>query len=76
MAHLPRLSDPERFEAWAYRLLVNACNAEARRERHHRGNLRLLANDEPAVPDSAHESPHQLDQAFRQLGVEHRTWSC
>jgi len=29
---LPRLRDPDRFEAWAYRLLVNACHAEARRE--------------------------------------------
>jgi len=28
--NLPRLRDPDRFEAWAYRLIVNACNAEAR----------------------------------------------
>ena len=73
--NLPRLRDPDRFEAWAYRLLVNACNAEARRERRHRGNLRLLASDEPVVPDAASRIAiqHQLDQAFRRLGVEHRT---
>ena len=73
--NLPRLKDPDRFEAWAYRLLVNACNAEARRERRHRGNLRLLASDEPVVPDAASRIAiqHQLDQAFRRLGVEHRT---
>jgi RNA polymerase sigma-70 factor (ECF subfamily) len=73
--NLPRLRDPDRFEAWVYRLLVNACNAEARRERRHRGNLRLLASDEPVVPDSASRIAiqHQLDQAFRRLGVEHRT---
>jgi len=73
--NLPRLKDPDRFEAWAYRLLVNACNAEARRERRHRGNLRLLASDEPVVPDTAARiaTRHQLDQAFRRLGVEHRT---
>lgn len=72
---LPRLRDPDRFEAWAYRLLVNACHAEARRERRHRGNLRLLASDEPAVSDSAARiaTQHQLDRAFRRLGVEHRT---
>jgi RNA polymerase sigma-70 factor (ECF subfamily) len=72
---LPRLRDPDRFEAWAYRLLVNACHAEARRERRHRGNLRLLTSDEPAVPDAAARiaTQHQLDRAFRRLGVEHRT---
>ena len=73
--NLPRLRDPDRFEAWAYRLIVNACNAEARRERRHHGNLRLLASDEPFVPDSASRIAiqHQLDQAFRRLAVEHRT---
>ena len=42
---LPRLRDPERFEAWAYRLVVNACYTEARRERRHRANLRLMDSD-------------------------------
>ena len=72
---LPRLRDPDRFEAWTYRLVVNACHAEARHERRHRGTLRLLATDEPAVPDTAsHLAAHeQLDHAFRRLGVEHRT---
>ncbi len=72
---LPGLRDPDRFEAWVYRLLVNACHAEARRERRHRGNLRLLASDEPVLPDAASRiaTSHQIDQAFRRLGVEHRT---
>jgi RNA polymerase sigma-70 factor, ECF subfamily len=30
---LPRLREPERFEVWLYRLLVNACYEEARRHR-------------------------------------------
>jgi RNA polymerase sigma-70 factor (ECF subfamily) len=73
--YLPTLRDPDRFEAWSYRLLVNACQTEARRERRHRGNLRLLASDEPVEPDSAARlaTQQQLDQAFRRLGVEHRT---
>jgi RNA polymerase sigma-70 factor (ECF subfamily) len=73
--NLPRLRDPDRFEAWAYRLLVNACNAEARRDRRHRGELRLLATDEPVIPDSAARIAvqQQIDLAFRRLGVEHRT---
>jgi RNA polymerase sigma-70 factor (ECF subfamily) len=73
--YLPRLRDPDKFEAWAYRLLVNACHAEARRERRHRGNLTLLPHDEPMVSDSASRIAiqDQLDRAFRQLSVEHRT---
>ncbi len=72
---LPQLRDPDRFEAWAYRLLVNACHAESRRERRQRGNIRLLPHDEPMVSDSAaHFANHeQLDHAFRRLSVEHRT---
>src|SRR3954465_4221920 len=51
--NLPRLRDPDRFDAWVHRLIVNACHAEARRERRHRGNLRLLPRDEPTDVDSA-----------------------
>ena len=73
--YLPKLRDPDRFEAWAHRLLVNACYAEARREGRHRGNLRLLPHDEPIVSDSASRIAiqDQLDRAFQQLSVEHRT---
>ena len=73
--NLPSLRDPDRFEAWLYRLLVNACHAEARRERRHRANLRLLESDEPSIHDSSARiaTQQQLDQAFRRLGVEHRT---
>jgi RNA polymerase sigma-70 factor, ECF subfamily len=73
--HLPELRDPDRFEAWAYRLLVNACHAEARREGRQRGNLRLLPHDEPMDPDPASgiATRDQLDRAFRKLSVEHRT---
>ena len=73
--YLPTLKDPDRFEAWSYRLLVNACQTEARRERRHRDNLRLLESDEPVVSDAATHIAlqQQLDLAFRRLGVEHRT---
>ena len=73
--NLPRLRDPDRFEAWAYRLLVNACHAESRRERRQSGNLTLLPDDEPTITDSASQvaNREQLDHAFRRLSVEHRT---
>jgi len=73
--NLRQLRDPDRFEAWAYRLVVNACHAEARREGRQRGNLRLLPHDEPTSLDPASQiaTHDELDQAFRQLSVEHRT---
>jgi RNA polymerase sigma-70 factor (ECF subfamily) len=72
--HLPKLRDPERFEAWAYRLLVRACYAEARRERRHHGHVRLLSHD-GSTPEAgfALATGQLLDEAFRQLSVEHRT---
>jgi RNA polymerase sigma-70 factor, ECF subfamily len=72
---LPQPRDPDRFEAWTYRLLVHACYAEARRERRHRGNLRVLSSDGMTEPDPASRIAvqDQLDIGFRQLSVEHRT---
>jgi RNA polymerase sigma-70 factor (ECF subfamily) len=73
--HLPSLRDPDRFEAWAHRLLVNACYAEARRERRQRDNLRLLHRSGEGIPDATSRIAiqDQLDGAFRRLSVEHRT---
>jgi RNA polymerase sigma-70 factor (ECF subfamily) len=72
--YLPSLRDPDRFEAWVHRLLVHACYAEARRERRHRGNLRLLTPDEfDRDAASSIAVQDQLDRAFRRLSVEHRT---
>ena len=72
--NLPRLRDPDNFEAWAYRLIVNACYAEARRERRHGATLRLLSSEEQ-IPDltSRVVIQDQLDRAFGRLSVEHRT---
>jgi RNA polymerase sigma-70 factor, ECF subfamily len=73
--NLPKLRDPDRFEAWAYRLVVNACHAEGRREGRQRGHLRLLPQDEPVAPDpaSALATNDLIDRAFRQLSLEHRS---
>jgi RNA polymerase sigma-70 factor, ECF subfamily len=73
--NLPRLRDPDRFEAWAYRLVVNACHAEGRREGRHRGNLRLLPHDGTITSDPASSLARQdqIDRAFRRLSLEHRS---
>ena len=73
--NLPKLRDPDRFEAWAYRLVVNACHAEGRREGRQRGHLRLLPEDGPVAPDPASRlaMQDQIDRAFQQLSLEHRS---
>jgi RNA polymerase sigma-70 factor (ECF subfamily) len=71
---LPQLRDLARFEAWAYRILVRACYAEARRERRWSPKLRVLDRD--AGP--SHEEMEavvrrdQLERGFRRLTVEQR----
>lgn len=70
---LPQLRDPARFQAWAYRLLVRACYAEARKERRWSPKLRVLERD--AVAGGEIEGVVQRDQlerGFRRLSVEHR----
>lgn len=71
---LPTLRDPARFNAWSYRLLVNACYDEGRRSRAWRPNLRLLPADEPAAPDvfGRVADRDQLDRAFRRISIDHR----
>jgi len=71
---LPRLRDPERFEPWLYRLLVNACYEEARRYRRWSLRVRTLPVDGPAVEDAT-ASIHDrdaLERAFLRLSPEHR----
>ncbi len=71
---LPRLRDPDRFEAWSRRLLVHACYAEARRRRQWTGNIRVLSVDGPAGTDGLVSVADRdaLDRAFRRLTVEQR----
>jgi RNA polymerase sigma-70 factor (ECF subfamily) len=71
---LPTLREPDRFDAWSYRLLVRACYAEARREHRWAPNLRLTPVDEPVSDDGlrAVDDRDQLELGFRRLSVDHR----
>jgi RNA polymerase sigma-70 factor (ECF subfamily) len=71
---LPTLRDPDRFEAWVRRVLVNACYAEARRRRAWAANVRVLPVDGPEAPDGivSIDDRDALDRAFRRLTVEQR----
>jgi RNA polymerase sigma-70 factor (ECF subfamily) len=68
------LRDPERFEAWLRRLLVNACYSAARRDRTRRvTEIRVVVSD-PTIPDShgALADRDQLERGFQHLSPEER----
>lgn len=71
---LPALREPERFEAWAYRVLVRACHAEARKARRWSPNVRLIRDDDRVISDSAGlvVDRDQLERGFRRLSIDHR----
>jgi RNA polymerase sigma-70 factor (ECF subfamily) len=71
---LPRLREPERFEVWFYRLLVNACYEEARRHRRWTTRVRVLPVEGPMAPDAlvSVDDRDALERAFRGLSPEHR----
>ena len=70
---LPSLRDPERWEAWTYRLIVRAAYREAGRGQPLVGRVRLLAID-ATVTDAAGAiaDRDELERAFRALSPEHR----
>jgi RNA polymerase sigma-70 factor (ECF subfamily) len=71
--NLPTLRDPARFDAWSYRLLVNACYDEGHRRGVWKPNLALL-HDEAAAPDALGQvyDRDQLERGFRRLSIDHR----
>jgi RNA polymerase sigma-70 factor (ECF subfamily) len=75
---LPRLRDPDRFEAWGYRLIVRASVAQARRERRGGPVVHLLPDDADAItargPDEFDRiaDRDQLERGFRRLTPDQR----
>src|SRR5262245_31661603 len=72
---LPNLRDPDRFDAWLRRLLVNACYLEARRERRWAQNVRLMSlGDRSGGSDEtrAVDLRDQFDRVFRRLPANQR----
>jgi RNA polymerase sigma-70 factor (ECF subfamily) len=71
---LPRLRDPEKFDAWLRRLTVNACFDEARRVRR-RAEVSLIRLEErqTADPAGAYVEHERVDRAFRRLPFDQRT---
>ena len=77
--HLQGLRDPDRFEAWLHRLLVNACYREARRDRR-RGSIEIQVGALP-MPEASDDANlnldladrDQLERGFRRLDVDQRS---
>jgi RNA polymerase sigma-70 factor (ECF subfamily) len=68
------LRDPDSFDAWLQRLLINVCVAQAVRERHRTSNLRVLPVDGPSAPDAflSVADRDMLERGFRRLPPEQR----
>ena len=66
---LPGLRDPERFDAWLYRLTVNACLDAARHRRRRVREVELTPTTDVPIPDrwGLLADRDQLDHALRLL---------
>src|SRR6476620_5910400 len=65
---LPTLRDPDRFDAWLRRLVVNACIDEIRRLRRHHLDVDITdLSNPPSIADR-----DQLERGFRKLEPEER----
>ena len=73
---LPRLRDPDRFEAWSYRVIVRASTAEAKRGKRAASTLRLLPDDADRAVGSdelgAVAERDRLDRAFKRITADQR----
>jgi RNA polymerase sigma-70 factor (ECF subfamily) len=71
---LPHLREPDRFEAWAYRILVHACYAESPRNRRWATTVRVLPVDriDDADDIASISNRDELEQAFRRLPLDQR----
>lgn len=68
------LRDPDRFEPWMRRVLVNACYREARRDRDRRHIESQVMVIDPACTDASRQvaDRDQLERGFRRLEPEQR----
>lgn len=71
---LPHLREPDRFEGWAFRILVHACYADAPRNRRWASAIRVLHADVASGVDDIQQiaDRDELEQAFRRLPLDQR----
>jgi len=70
---LPHLREADRFEGWAFRILVNACYAEAPRNRRWASTIREIPDRADLADDirTIHDRD-ELERAFRRLPLDQR----
>jgi RNA polymerase sigma-70 factor (ECF subfamily) len=69
---LPTLRDPEKFDGWSYRFLVNACYREAKRYKESYRELPGVADSSYPDATGAINDRDQLERGFKRLSVDHR----
>ena len=71
---LPGLRDPDRFDAWLHRLIVNACLDTLRKRRRRPMEVELTPLLPPSIADETGTviDRDQLERAFRQLDPAQR----
>lgn len=71
---LRSLRDPQRFDAWLRRLVVNACRDQSRRQRRHEANIRLLPDHDRPTADAsgALADSDAIERGLQQLSADHR----
>src|SRR3954452_11125737 len=73
--HIRAVRDPDRFDAWLHRLVVNACYSEARRRKRRQVIEIHVDTAEKADPDDAQAQTalhDQLERGFSRLTTEQR----
>jgi RNA polymerase sigma-70 factor (ECF subfamily) len=72
--HIHALRDPDRFDAWLRRLLVNACRQEARRAgRRRQRELHVDGIELPALDATRSlDDRDELERGFRRLDLDQR----
>jgi len=71
---LPHLREADRFDGWAYRIVVHACYAEAPRNRRWDSTVRLIPDNRADGADEIDSiaTRDELEQAFRRLPLDQR----
>lgn len=71
---LPQLRDPQRFDAWSYKLLVRACYSEARKRKRRMVEILGFEAREPVAGDDIGSvaDRDQLERGFERLSLDHR----
>jgi RNA polymerase sigma-70 factor, ECF subfamily len=71
---LPKLRDPDRFDAWLHRLVVNSCIDQTRRRRRRVIEVELAPIHAPSVADATRQIADRdlVDRVLRHLGERER----